>query len=148
MERENLPAVITAGGTELQHCTPRLCRELGTGAIVHLVQIQSGRHRGWFDSEKPPGSEPERVTVWFLQRNVGKILDALRDGAVYEVYNCKERRVLGYIFWSCPEWLARLDASLQYSFRSWNGRLCYRDIFPTAAEAVPLPPRRHVRVKA
>ena len=55
MERE-MPAVVTAGGTELQHGTPRLARELGTGAIVHLVQIQTGRHRGWFDIKNLPAA--------------------------------------------------------------------------------------------
>ena len=87
--------------------------------------------------------------MWFLQRNVGKILDSLRDGAVYEIYNTRERRVLGYLFWSAPEWLASLGpTSLQYSFRSWNGRTVYRDIYPTATEAVPVPRRRHGRVLA
>jgi len=149
MEPDNLPAVVTAGGTELQHSTPRLARELGTGAIVHLVQIQSGRHRGWFDSRQPPGCEPERVTVWWLQRNVGKILDDVRDGQVFEIYNTRQRRVLGYLFWSVPEWLARLETSLQYTWRSPAGRVIYRDIDPTATEARPLPPRRgHGRVLA
>lgn len=140
-----MPAVVTAGGTELQHGTPRLARELDSGAVVHLVQIQTGRHRGWFDSRQPPGSDPQRVTVWWLQRNVGKILDDVRNGEVFELYNTKERRVLGYLFWSVPEWLARLETSLQYTFRSWNGRTVYRDIDPTATEARPVPPRKHTR---
>lgn len=148
MEHENLPAVVTAGGTQLQHETPRLARELDSGAIVHLVQIQTGRHRGWFSADQPPGSEPERVNIYWLQKSVGKILDDVRDGAVYEIYNSKEHRVLGYLFWSCPEWLARLETSLQYSFRAWNGRAIYRDIDPTAIQARPLPPRKQARALA
>ncbi len=143
-----MPAVITAGGTHLQNSTPRLARELESGAIVHVVQIQTGRHRGWFTADQPPGSEPERVTAWAMHRAVGKILDDVRAGEVFEVYNARERRVLGYLFWSAPEWLARLETSLQYSFRSRSGRVIYRDIYPLATDAVPLPPRRGVLASA
>ena len=87
------------------------------------------------------------MNIWWLQRNVGKILDDVRDGAVYEIYNCKERRILGYLFWSCPEWLARLETSLQYTTRSQTGRVIYRDIYPLAVQA-EFPRRRHSRVPA
>ena len=143
---KDMPAVITAGGTELQHDTPRLARELDSGAIVHLVQIQSGRHRGWLDSRPPPGSDPERITVWFLQRNVGKILDDVRDGEVFGIFNTRERRVLAYLFWSTPDSLARLETSLQYSYPSRTGRTIYRDIYPLNVQAEPVPPRREVLV--
>ncbi len=118
MERDHLPAVITRGGTALQHDTPGLARELDSGAIVHLVQIQTGRHRGWFAAEAPPGSDPVRVTVWALHRTVGRVLDDVRGGEVFEVVNVKEGRTLGFLFWCAPEWLARQGVSLQYSGRA------------------------------
>jgi hypothetical protein len=148
MERKEMPAVITTGGTELAQTTQRVARELETGAIVHLMHIQTGRHRGWLSAQKPPGSEPEQITVWGLHRSVGKVLDRVRDGEVFELYNARERRIVGYLFWSTPEILVRLETSLQYTWRSRSGRTIFRDIDPTATEARPVPPGRHSKVMA
>jgi hypothetical protein len=139
MERVELPAIVTAGGYDLNHCLAKLCQEVEAGAAVHLMSEQTGRHRGWITAEKPPGCEPERITVAQFQRTMGCRLDDLRFGIVYELWHGTRRRVLGYLSWTPPECLAVLDVSLQYTYKGKSGRRIFRDIRPLAVQAEPVP---------
>ena len=60
MERAQLPAVVTVGGTELQHMLGRLWAELESGAVIHVVDKHQRRHCGWLVPERPAGYEPVR----------------------------------------------------------------------------------------
>jgi hypothetical protein len=144
-----LAEIEMSGGSAFQHNLPALCRSVQGGKVVRLIHVQTGRHRGWFTRERPGGCEPVRVTIYQLGRSVGRIFDDIRDGAVYQVWNGRECRVVGYIAWCCPEWLELLaDAPMTYSYRSKSGRLISRDFYPLDTEAQPLPPRKHTRVMA
>lgn len=142
MRRVELPAIVTVGGTEFQHMLGRLWAELDSGAVVHIVDKHSGRHRGWLIPEPPPGSDPVRAGVAAVTGSVGRILGDVRDGAVFEIFDYVRQVVRGYLTWCAPEPIAALGwgCSLQYTTRVRGGRLVYRDIAPTAVRAV-LPPR-------
>ena len=75
-----------------------------------------------------------------MTKSVGRILDDLRDGIVYEVFDHVRHRVRGYLLWAVPDCLASLDSSLLYTTRTRSG-LVYRDIRPLAVESV-IPGRR------
>jgi hypothetical protein len=138
-----LPEIEISGGSAFQHELPRLCRKVAAGKIVRVVHLQTGRHRAWFLRSRPPGSSPERVTIYQLGRGIGGILEDIRDGQVVEVWNGNDHRTVGYLFWSAPEWLALLaDAPMTYTYRSKSGRVIRRDFYPLAVQAEPVTRRR------
>jgi hypothetical protein len=140
LERTELPAVVTAGGYDLQHRFGDLCQELDSGAEVHLVGLQTGRHRGWLLRQKPDGSSPERLMVSEMKRSIGLVLELVRDGVVYEVYQGKKREVIGYLTWGPPDCLAQLDLLIPYTQRGpYTART--RHIRPLAVQAEPVPRR-------
>lgn len=90
-----------------------------------------------------------RTTIYELGRSIGKIFDDIRGGQVFQVWNGREHRAVGYVYWSAPEWLAALaDAPMTYVYRSKSGREIRRDFYPLSITAEPLPPRKHQRVVA
>lgn len=139
LERTELPAVVTAGGYDLQHRFADLCQELETGAEVHLVGLQTGRHRGWLVRDKPGGCVPQRLTVYQMKRNLGSVLEDVRDGISYEVWHGSQRRVIGYLTWVPPECLAQLDVLIPYTQRSAS-RAHTRHIRTLALHAEPVSP--------
>ena len=144
-----LPEIELAGGQAFQHELLRLCRNVAAGKIVRLIHVQTGRHRGWFLRSRPPGCEPVRITIYQLGRGIGGILEDVRDGQVYQVWNGTEHRTVGYLFWSAPEWLAGLaGAPFTYSYRSKSGRVIRRDFYPLAVVAEPVPRRTEVLADA
>lgn len=144
MQRDELPAVVTVGGYEFTHQTARLWTELDSGAVVRLVNKRSGRHQGWLVPDRPGGCEPERIGVNTLLKGMGPVLDAVRDGTVFEVFDGNARQVKGYLCWTGPEVLAQLQAVIPYRVRSRTGRLIERRMFPLATEAERPAPRRAV----
>lgn len=144
-----LAEIEISGGSAFQHHLPDLCAKVQRGKVIRLVHLHTGVHRGWFTRERPPGCEPVRVTIYELGRSVGKIFDDVRGGAVYQIWNAKERLPVGYIAWSCPEWLAALaDMPFTYTYRSRNGEVIKRDFYPLAVQAEPLRGRRGVLADA
>jgi hypothetical protein len=143
MNREELPAIVTVGGCEFQHMIGRLWAELESGAVVHIVNKRNGRHRGWLVPERPAGYETVRVSVNTLAKSVGRILDDMRDGAAFEVYDHVRGVARGYLVWAPPDCLAALGwgVSIPYFRRGRTGRLLQRDIYPLAVESEP-PSRR------
>jgi hypothetical protein len=134
--REELPAVVTVGGYELQHGLGRLWAELVSGAVIHIVAKNSGLHRAWLVPELPDGFETRRITCNELTRRVGWALNQVRDGMCFEVYDGSRRMVRGYLMLTPPDCLARLDIALQYTRRARTGRVVYREFRPTGIEAV------------
>lgn len=128
-----------AGGSAFQHELPRLCRSVQGGKIVRVVSLQTGRHRSWFLRSRPPGCEPVRVTIYQLGRCIGKVLDSVRDGAVFQVWNGNDHRTVGYLSWSAPEWLAEMaGAPFTYTYRAKSGRVIERDFYPLSVQAEPV----------
>jgi hypothetical protein len=134
--REELPAVVTVGGYELQHGLGRLWAELESGAVIHVVAKNSGLHRAWLVPELPAGFEAERITCNELTRRVGWALDRVRDGVVFEVFDGSRRMVRGYLMLTPPDCLARLDIALQYTHRTRGGRVVLSEFRPTGVRAV------------
>ena len=140
------PEIELAGGTALQHNLRDLCRKVHRGRIIRLIHVQTGRHRAWFLRSRPEGCEPERITLHELAGSIGRVLDDIRDGTVYQVWNGTEHRTVGYLSWSAPEWLCELlgSAPMTYVYRSKSGREIRRDFYPLAVRAEPVPRRRGV----
>jgi hypothetical protein len=144
-----LPEIEMTGGSAFQHELPRLCRSVQGGKIVRIVSLQTGRHRAWFLRSRPPGCDPVRVTIYQLGRSIGGILEDVRDGAVYQVWNGNEHRPVGYLSWTCPEWLCELaGAPMTYTYKAKSGREIRRDFYPLAVQAEPVPPRTEVLADA
>jgi hypothetical protein len=138
--KARLPEIEISGGGAFQHHLPDLARKVEYGKIVRLVDLRTGRHRGWFTRESPEGCEPVRVTVYQLGRTMGTILDEVRSGQVFQVWNARSCRVVGYIAWCPPEWLALLaDMPFAYVFRTRSGGVIRREMRPLAVEAEPSP---------
>lgn len=79
--------------------------------------------------------------MYELGRSIGRIFDDIRDGAVYQVWNARSCRVVGYVYWSCPEWLAELsEMPFTYVYRSRNGEVIKRDFYPLSVRAEPYDP--------
>ena len=102
MQRDELPAVVTVGGTEFQHWLGRLWAELESGAVVRIVNKRNGRHRGWLVPERPGGDEPVRVSVNGLLKSVGLHSGRMRDGEVFEMFDHVRGEVRGYTDVGCP----------------------------------------------
>jgi hypothetical protein len=140
--KPRLPEIEISGGSAFQHHLSALGRAVQYGKLVRLVDLRTGRHRAWFTRESPPGCEPARVTVCQLGRTLGTIFDEVRDGQVFQVWNARSRRVVGYVYWCAPEFLAGLpDMPFTYVYRTKSGGVIRRDIYPLAVEAEPRPPR-------
>lgn len=142
---EEIPAVRVVGILEWCHSYGRLWHELESGGVIRLVTKNGGRHRAWIAPEPPPGSEPERIGAAQFTRYLGKYLDNIRGGAVYELRGAGHRTTRGYVFWACPEPLAAVGWSsvIPYTVGTRAGR-AERAMFPLAVEAEPLPPRRRL----
>lgn len=138
------PAVVTLGVCEFQHGFARCWRELASGAAIHIVHKRAGLHRAWLVPERPEGCEtPVPVTCSMLRDHLGPVFDLVRGGAVFEVRDAQGAQpggpkaiVRGYLTWCPPEGIARLDAALQFTVRSF-GRSRLRDIWPLETEARP-----------
>jgi len=148
MDKE-LPAVVTVGGLELAHRYGRLWAELDSGAVVHVVTKHNGRHRGWIvPPPLPAGYGPERIFTSALFKNIGWILDEVRDeGKVIEIFDGVRNLVRGYLLFAPPDELAALgwDVSISYWTHTRAG-LVQRTIYSLSVQAEPSPPRRGVLV--
>jgi hypothetical protein len=142
MQRTELPAVVTAGSEDLQKRLARLERELRSGACVHLMGRQTGRHRGWLVREQPGGSDPVVIQLAGLKRRMGEVLDRVRDGEVFEVTDGRRKCVVGFLTWTAPDCIAALDAMLPYAQRTARGPARQRLIRPQAVQAEPTPWQR------
>src|SRR5438046_3183125 len=135
-----LPEIEITGGSAFQHHLPELCRKVRRGKTVRLVHLQTGRHRAWFTRSRPPGSDPERITIYEPGRCVGRIFDEVRDGQVFQVWNGRDHRPVGYLYWAAPEWLELLaDAPMTYVYKARSGRVIRRDFYPLSVVAEPVP---------
>jgi hypothetical protein len=148
MEREELPAVVTVGGTELTHSIARVWQELESGAVVRVVNKRSGRHRAWIVPELPAGYEAERISVNELLKNAGRVLDDVRDGTCFEVFDHVSRTASGYVIWAAPDCLAALACVIPYTVRTRTGRRVQRDMWPLAVAAERPVSRRAVLASA
>jgi hypothetical protein len=144
MSRLGIPEVEITGGQSFQKYLADLCRKVEFGKVVRIVHLQTGLHRAWMTRERPDGCEPIEISVSELRSTIGRVLDDVRDGAVYMVKNERAGRVRGYLYWSAPEWMARLsDRPVTYFYRTQAGRVIRRDLYPLAVHAEP--PRGLVR---
>jgi len=67
------------------------------GAAIHVVGLRTGRHRAWLVPELPAGCESERIGVADLGHRVGGVLEEVRDGVTFEIYDFKREQVKGYL---------------------------------------------------
>jgi hypothetical protein len=146
-----LPAVVTMGIHEFQRSMSRAWRGLEAGDVIHLVHKRAGLHRAWLVPELEPGCEaPEPVTCSMLREHLGQVFELVALGTVVQVRDeqganqhkghGEEAIVRGYLQWTPPEGIARLDRALQYATRLprtayGGGGRRLRDIWPTEVQA-------------
>lgn len=138
-----LPPVLTLGVCEFQHGFARCWSELASGAVIHVVSKRNGLHRAWLVPDLEPGYETVPIGCVELRAHLGPVFDFVRDGTVFEVRDeqgsqpgAAKATVRGYLQWTAPPGIARLDQALHFTVRSF-GRSRLREIWPTELEARP-----------
>ena len=127
--------VVTFGSHALQAQRAELWAALDAGAAIHLVNLTSGVHRGWLTAECEPGYEPVRIGCRQLGAHMGQLLEDVRSGTTFEVYDHQTSQVRGYLTWCPPRVIAEdPEASLSYHLKRRQGKLTrmLRAEFPTA----------------
>lgn len=98
--------VVTFGSRALQSQRAQLWAALSAGAAVHLVNLLSGVHRGWLTATCEPGYEVTRIGCHQLGARVGQILEDVRNGTTFEVYDHQTGETRCYLTWCPPRAIA------------------------------------------
>ncbi len=116
------PAVVVIGAAEMQSALgTRVRAELASGTVLRVVHLLSGYHRAWLAASTDPGHEVTRVSCHQLAKHIGRCLDQVRDGAVFEIFDYRAGRVLGYLTWCAPRSVSELDVATAYVTRARRG---------------------------